>query len=135
MGYTSYPDNVVEEFIKLAAENGMDVFRIFDCFNIVESMMVSINAVLAAGKVAEVCMCYTGNVVHSQVYNVDYYRSLAAEIKAAGAHIIGIKDMAGLLRPFEVEPLMKAIREAVGDMPIHFHTHATSSGSLVGVMF
>lgn len=134
VGYTSYPDNVVEEFIKLAAENGMDVFRIFDCFNIVESMMVSINAVLAAGKVAEVCMCYTGNVVHSQVYNVDYYRSLAAEIKAAGAHIIGIKDMAGLLRPFEVEPLMKAIREAVGDMPIHFHTHATSSGSLATTM-
>lgn len=157
VGYTSYPDNVVEEFVRLAAVNGMDVFRIFDCFNIVDSMArtstpfpllssplltltltpqrVSIRAVLAANKVAEVCMCYTGNVLSSSIYNVDYYAALATEIQATGAHILGIKDMAGLLRPFEVEPLMTAIRKAVGEsLPVHFHTHATSSCSLATCM-
>lgn len=131
VGYTSYADNVVQEFIRLAAINGMDIFRIFDCFNDVESMQVSIDAVVQSGKVAEVCICYTGNVLTSAIYTVDYYVDLAKKIKSAGAHILGIKDMAGLLRPLEVEPLMKALRLAVGDdFPIHFHTHATSSGSI-----
>lgn len=134
VGYTSYPDNVVEEFIRLSAVNGMDIFRIFDCFNIVDSMLVSINAVLKYNKIAEVCLCYTGNVLTSNIYDLQYYKQLAAEIKATGAHILGIKDMAGLLRPREVEPLMRVLREAVGDMPIHFHTHATSSGSLATCM-
>eukprot|EP01036_Dinobryon_divergens_P026089 gene26088-34697_t len=135
VGYTSYPDNVVQEFIRLAAENGMDVFRIFDCFNIVESMTVSIEAVLKANKVAEVCICYTGNVLTSSIYTLDYYAQLASQIKAAGAHILGIKDMAGLLRPYEVAPLMSALVAAVGkDFPIHFHTHATSSCSLATCM-
>lgn len=80
-------------------------------------------------------MCYTGNLLTSEIYNVEYYKNLALEIKAAGAHILGLKDMAGLLRPLEVGPLMKALREAVGnEIPIHFHTHATSSGSLVTCM-
>lgn len=134
VGYTSYADNVVEEFIRLSASNGMDIFRIFDCFNVVDNMLVSIKAVLATGKVAEVCVCYTGNVLQSPIYHLDYYKALAVEIKASGAHLLGIKDMAGLLRPLEVEPLMRCLREAVGDMPIHFHTHATSSGSLATCM-
>jgi len=135
VGYTSYPDNVVAEFVRLAALNGMDVFRIFDCFNIVDNMLVSIKAVLEANKVAEVCICYTGNVLTSPIYTLDYYAALAAEIQATGAHLLGIKDMAGLLRPLEVEPLLKAIRNAVGDsLPIHFHTHATSSCSLATCM-
>jgi pyruvate carboxylase len=135
VGYTSYPDNVVQEFVRLAALNGMDVFRIFDCFNILESMQVSIDAVLKTGKVAEVCICYTGNVLTSSIYNVQYYADLAREIKKTGAHILAIKDMAGLLRPLEVQPLMEALRAVVGeDMPIHFHTHATSSGSLATCM-
>ena len=135
VGYTSYPDNVVEEFVRLAAINGMDVFRIFDCFNILDSMKVSIDAVLKSGKVAEVCICYTGNMLTSSIYNAQYYADLAREIKAAGAHILAVKDMAGLLRPLEVQPLMEALRSAVGeDMPIHFHTHATSSGSLATCM-
>lgn len=113
----------------------MDVFRIFDCFNIVESMLVSINAVLKANKVAEVCICYTGNVLTSKVYNLEYYKELAKEIKGTGAHILGVKDMAGLLRPLEVAPLMKVLREAVGDMPIHFHTHATSSGYVFQIIY
>ena len=135
VGYTSYPDNVVQEFVRLAAINGMDVFRIFDCFNVLESMQVSIDAVLKSGKVAEVCVCYTGNVLTSSIYTLQYYADLAKEIKATGAHILGVKDMAGLLRPLEVEPLMKALRAAIGeDTPIHFHTHATSSGSLATCM-
>ena len=131
VGYTSYADNVVQEFIRLAAINGMDIFRIFDCFNDVDSMVVSIDAVLKSGKVAEVCICYTGNVLTSDIYHLDYYADLASKIKAAGAHILAVKDMAGLLRPLEVEPLMSALRRAVGvSFPIHFHTHATSGGSI-----
>jgi len=131
VGYTSYADNVVQEFIRLAAMNGMDIFRIFDCFNDVDSMTVSIDAVLKSGKVAEVCICYTGNVLTSDIYHLDYYADVASKIKAAGAHILAVKDMAGLLRPLEVEPLMNALRRAVGaSFPIHFHTHATSGGSI-----
>lgn len=129
VGYTSYPDNVVAEFCRLAALNGMDVFRIFDCFNIVSNMQVAIDAVRATGKVAEVCICYTGNVLTSEIYNLEYYASLAKEIEAAGAHMLCIKDMAGLLRPFEAGPFLAAIR-AVTNLPVHFHTHATSSLSL-----
>lgn len=133
VGYTSYPDNVVTEFVRLAAINGMDIFRIFDCFNIVDNMRVAIDAVRAANKVAEVCLCYTGDVLSSTIYNLDYYKSVAKEAAEAGAHIIGIKDMAGLLRPREAGPLLAAIRE-VTDLPVHFHTHATSSGSLATCM-
>ena len=133
VGYTSYPDNVVTEFVRLAALNGMDVFRIFDCFNIVDNMRVAIDAVRAVGKVAEVCLCYTGDALTSSIYNLDYYRSVAKEAAEAGAHIIGIKDMSGLLRPLEAGPLLAAIRQ-VTDLPIHFHTHATSSGSLATCM-
>lgn len=129
VGYTSYADNVVAEFIRLAALNGMDVFRIFDCFNVVDNMKVAIDATRAAGKIAEVCICYTGNLNTSEIYNVDYYRSVAKEVADAGAHMIAIKDMAGLLRPLEVEPLLNAIR-SVTDLPIHFHTHATAAGSI-----
>lgn len=129
VGYTSYADNVVAEFIRLAAENGMDVFRIFDCFNDVDSMAASIQAVRNAGKVAEVCLCYAGNVLTSSVYNLAYYENLTKLIVAAGAHFIGIKDMAGLLRPREAGPLLNVIR-SITDLPVHFHTHATSSGSL-----
>ena len=129
VGYTSYPDNVVQEFVRLAAINGMDVFRIFDCFNIVENMQVAIDAVRANNKVAEVCICYTGNVLTSEIYNLKYYSDLAKQISKSGAHMIAIKDMSGLLRPLECGPLLKAIREAT-DIPVHFHTHATSSGSI-----
>lgn len=135
VGYTSYPDNVVREFVLLAAKNGIDVFRVFDCFNIVENMRVSIDAIKETGKIAEVCICYTGNVLTSKIYDLQYYKELAQEIIAAGADIIAIKDMAGLLRPLEVEPLMRVLREAVGDnMPIHFHTHSTSSGTIATCM-
>ncbi|CAB1101718.1 unnamed protein product [Ectocarpus sp. CCAP 1310/34] len=119
VGYTSYPDNVVTEFVRLAAQNGIDVFRVFDCFNDVEQMRVCIEAVRKAGKVAET----------SPIFTVDYYKGVAKSAAEAGAHMIGIKDMAGLLKPRSAPLLVEAIR-SVTDLPIHFHTHATSSCSL-----
>ncbi|CAM9493429.1 unnamed protein product [Heterosigma akashiwo] len=133
VGYASYPDNVVREFIQLAAQNGMDVFRIFDCFNDIKQMQVSIDTVRECGKVAEVCLCYTEDINTSEVYNVEYYKKLTQQAVDAGAHIIGIKDMAGLCKPLAAKPLVEAIR-SVTDLPIHFHTHATSSASLATCM-
>jgi len=131
VGYTSYPDNVVEKFVQLAAKNGIDVFRIFDCFNMMDQMKLCIDYVRAAGKIAEVCICFTGDFLspEEKIYTLDYYKDLTRQIAAAGAHIIGIKDMAGLLKPQMAEPFMKAIRE-VSDLPCHFHTHNTSSAAL-----
>lgn len=131
VGYTSYADNVIERFIELAAKNGMDVFRIFDCFNDVSQMKVSIDAVRKTGKVAEVCICFTGNFLSAdeKIYTLEYYRDLCKQIVDAGAHMICIKDMAGLMKPQMVKPFLAALRE-ITDLPIHFHTHNTSSASL-----
>merc|ERR1719203_1484659 len=109
----------------------MDVFRIFDCFNDVEQMKVSIDDVRAAKKVAEVAMCFTGDFLspNEKIYTLDYYKDLCKKCVDAGAHMIAIKDMAGLLKPAHAAPLMKAIR-SVTDLPVHFHTHNTSSAQL-----
>jgi len=109
----------------------MDVFRIFDCFNDVEQMKVSINAVRKANKVAEVAMCFTGDFLSAdeQIYTLDYYRELCKKCVAAGAHMIAIKDMAGLLKPAHAKPLVDVVR-SVCDLPVHFHTHNTSSAQL-----
>ena len=90
VGYTSYPDNVVAEFIRLAAKNGMDIFRIFDCFNDVDRMKVSIVAVRASGKVAEVCLCYTGNLLTSTIYHVEYYKDVAKRAVEAGKFNVSV---------------------------------------------
>jgi len=131
VGYKSYPDNVVEDFVRVAAKNGMDVFRIFDCFNDVEQMRVSINAVRKANKVAEVAMCFTGDFLSpdEKIYTLDYYKDLCQKCVDAGAHMIAIKDMAGLLKPGHAKPLVDVIR-SVCDLPVHFHTHNTSSAQL-----
>lgn len=131
VGYTSYPDNVVEEFVRLACKNGMDIFRIFDCFNDVEQMQVAIDAVRKHGKVANVALCFTGdfNSPEEKIYTLDYYTNLAQQCVDAGAHMLTIKDMAGLLMPGHAAPLVNAIR-SVTDLPIHFHTHNTSSAQL-----
>ena len=101
VGYTNYPDNVVRFFVARAAAGGIDVFRIFDSLNWVENMRVAIDAVRESGKLCEAAICYTGNLSdpHEQKYTLDYYLELAHELKAAGAHVLGIKDMAGLCRP------------------------------------
>lgn len=131
VGYTSYPDNVVEEFVRLACKNGMDIFRIFDCFNDVEQMQVAINAVRKHGKVANVSLCFTGDFLSAEerIYTLDYYTKLAKQCVDAGAHMLTIKDMAGLLKPGHAAPLVAAIR-SMTDLPIHFHTHNTSSAQL-----
>lgn len=129
VGYKAYPDNLIEKFIEKAAENGIDVFRIFDSLNWVEAMKVSIRAVRErTNSLAEVCICYTGDILNpdNTKYNLDYYVNLAKELEAEGAHILAIKDMAGLLKPRAVEILIPALKAAV-NIPIHLHTHDTSS--------
>ncbi|NTF43847.1 pyruvate carboxylase [Rhizobium rhizogenes] len=127
VGYTNYPDNVVKYFVRQAAKGGVDLFRVFDCLNWVENMRVSMDAVAEENKLCEAAICYTGDILSSArpKYDLKYYTDLAVELEKAGAHIIALKDMAGLLKPAAAKVLFKALREATG-LPIHFHTHDTS---------
>ena len=135
VGYTHYPDNVVRFFVARAAERGVDLFRIFDSLNWVENMRVSIDAVREAGKLCEASICYSGNLSDpgERKYTLDYYLRLARELKAAGTHVLGIKDMAGLLRPRAAYELVKALKEETG-LPVHFHTHDTSGIAAASVL-
>ena len=134
VGYTNYPDNVVQFFVRQAAETGVDVFRIFDSLNWVENMRVAMDAVIAADRVCEGTICYTGDILNPDraKYDLKYYVSMAKELEAAGAHVLGLKDMAGLLKPAAAKALIGALKQEVG-LPIHFHTHDTSgiSGATV----
>jgi len=127
VGYTNYPDNVVQKFVAQAAETGVDVFRVFDSLNWVENMRVAMDAVVESGKIAEGAICYTGDILNPDraKYDLKYYVQMGKDLKAAGAHILGLKDMAGLLKPAAASVLVKALKEEVG-LPIHFHTHDTS---------
>ena len=127
VGYTNYPDNVVRFFIKQAAETGIDVFRIFDSLNWVENMRVAIDEAASQNKVAEAAICYTGDLLdpNRAKYDLKYYVDMGRELREAGAHILGLKDMAGLLKPAAARVLIKALKEEVG-LPIHFHTHDTA---------
>jgi pyruvate carboxylase len=135
VGYTNYPDNVVQHFVRQAAAGGIDLFRVFDCLNWVENMRVAMDAVGAEGKLCEAAMCYTGDILDPSraKYDLKYYVNLAKELQQAGAHIIAVKDMAGLLKPGAARVLFKALREAT-DLPIHFHTHDTSGLSAATVL-
>ncbi len=135
VGYTNYPDNVVQHFIREAAAGGIDLFRVFDCFNWIENMRVSMDAVIESGKLCEATICYTGDLLDPKrpKYNLDYYLKLAREIEAAGAHILCIKDMAGLMTPAAARVLFPALRDTVS-MPVHFHTHDTSGLSAATVL-
>ena len=129
VGYASYPDNLVEKFIEKSWENGVDVFRIFDSLNWIDSMNVSIRAVRErTGGLAEACICYTGDLLDPkrQKYSLQYYVDMAKKLEDAGSHILGIKDMAGLLKPYSAELLINALKKSI-DIPIHLHTHDTSS--------
>ncbi len=127
VGYTNYPDNVVRQFVRQAAKSGMDIFRIFDCLNWVENMRVAIDAVVETGKIAEGAICYTGdlNDPARHKYNLKYYVDMAKELERTGCHILGLKDMAGVLKPAAARLLVKTLREEVG-LPVHLHTHDTS---------
>lgn len=135
VGYKNYPDNVLKKFIKESAESGIDVFRIFDSLNWMEGMKLSIEEVLKTGKVAEVSMCYTGDILDESrtKYNLDYYLRLAREIEATGAHILAIKDMSGLVKPAAAFKLIKALKEEV-KMPVRFHTHDTAGNGVAAVL-
>lgn len=128
VGYKAYPDNLVEKFIEKSWENGIDIFRIFDSLNWTEQLKVSTKAVLERTEgIAEVCLCYTGDISDKDKhpkYGLQYYLDLAREIEDMGAHILAIKDMAGLLKPYAAETLISELRKAV-DIPIHLHTHDT----------
>ncbi len=135
VGYANYPDNAVRFFVREAADAGVDLFRVFDCLNWVENMRVAMDAVREAGKLCEGAFCYTGDILDPDraKYSLRYYVDLARELERAGAHIIGIKDMAGLLKPAAAAKLVTALR-AETDLPIHFHTHDTSGVSAASVM-
>ncbi|MBC9926942.1 MULTISPECIES: pyruvate carboxylase [unclassified Leucobacter] len=136
VGYTPYPRQVAEAFVREAASTGVDIFRIFDALNDVEQMRVAIDAVRDTGTaVAEVALCYTGNLLSpaEDLYTLDYYLRLAERIVDAGAHVLAIKDMAGLLRPVAAERLVTALRERF-DLPVHLHTHDTAGGQLATLL-
>ena len=135
VGYTNYPDNVVEAFIRRAAVQGIDLFRIFDPLNWVENMRIAIDAVRESGRICEAAICYTGDLHDPRraKYNLDYYLGLARELRAAGAQVLGIKDMAGLLKPAAAADLVRALKAETG-LPVHFHTHDTSGISAASVM-
>ncbi|WP_029069690.1 pyruvate carboxylase [Jonesia quinghaiensis] len=136
VGYTPYPTEVTDAFVREAAETGVDIFRIFDALNDVEQMRPAIEAVRRTGTaVAEVALCYTGDLLNPQekLYTLDYYLELAQRIVDAGAHIIGIKDMAGLLRPAAAVQLVTALRERF-DLPVHLHTHDTTGGQMATLL-
>jgi pyruvate carboxylase len=130
VGYTAYPDNLVEKFIEESGKRGIDVFRIFDSLNWVEGMKVSIRAVKErTNSLAEACICYTGDFLderRNKKFNLQYYIDLAKHLEDEGAHLLGIKDMAGLLKPMQAKILVEELRKAI-KIPIHLHTHDTSS--------
>ncbi len=135
VGYTNYPDNVVRYFVEQAAKNGVDVFRVFDSLNWVENMRVAMGAVLETDRLCEAAICYTGNLndPRQTKYDLKYYLQLAKELEKSGAHILGIKDMAGLCQPRAAYTLVKALKDEIG-IPVHFHTHDTSGIAAASVL-
>jgi pyruvate carboxylase len=135
VGYTNYADNVVRYFVRQAASAGIDLFRVFDSLNWVDNMRVAMDAVREAGALCEAAICYTGDLFDPArpKYNLKYYVDLAKQLERAGAHILGIKDMAGVCRPRAARELVHALKQEVG-LPIHFHTHDTSGISAASVL-
>jgi len=135
VGYTNYPDNVVKEFVRVAAVTGIDVFRVFDSLNWVENMRVAMDAVVESGKLCEGAICYTGDLLDPDraKYDLKYYVQMGKDLRDAGAHILGLKDMAGLLKPAGAKALFRALKEEVG-LPIHFHTHDTAGTAIATIL-
>src|SRR5271168_1240101 len=135
VGYASYPDNVIVEFVREAHAQGIDIFRIFDSLNSIENMRVSIDAVLETGAVCEPAICYTGDILDESrpKYSLKYYVAMAKQLEKLGAHFLAIKDMAGLCRPYAAHELVKTLREEIA-IPVHFHTHDTSGINSASVL-
>ena len=135
VGYKNYPDNVIRAFIKESAESGIDIFRIFDSLNWLKGIEVSLDEVLKAGKIAEVALCYTGDILDESrdKYSLEYYVKKAKEIEKMGAHILAIKDMSALLKPYAAKKLITALKNEVS-MPIHLHTHDTTGNGVATIL-
>ncbi len=135
VGYTNYPDNVVCEFVKEAAQAGMDVFRVFDSLNWVPNMQVAMDAVIDNGMICEAAICYSGDILNPQrpKYDLKYYVNLAKQLEKMGAHILAIKDMAGLCKPDAAELLVRELKQEIG-IPIHFHTHDTAGMQAASIL-
>jgi len=135
VGYTNYPDHVVAGFVRHAAASGMDIFRIFDSLNYLPNLRVAMEAVQETHGICEAALCYTGDILDERrdKYSLKYYVKLARELERMGAHILAIKDMAGLCRPAAAHKLVKALKEEVG-LPIHFHTHDTSGVNAASIL-
>jgi pyruvate carboxylase len=135
VGYSNYPENVVAGFVKHAAASGIDIFRIFDSLNYLPNLRVAMNAVQETHAVCEAAVCYTGDILDPKrdKYSLKYYVRLAQELEKMGAHMLAIKDMAGLCRPPAAKALVKALREAVG-IPVHFHTHDTAGTQSAAIL-
>lgn len=135
VGYKNYPDNVIRAFIKESAESGIDVFRIFDSLNWLKGIEVSLDEVLKCNKVAEVALCYTGDILDSNrdKYSLKYYVDKAKEIEKMGAHILAIKDMSALLKPYAAKKLITALKDEIS-IPIHLHTHDTTGNGVATVL-
>ena len=135
VGYTNYPDNLIREFVKEAAKGGIDVFRVFDSLNWMPNMEVSIDEVLNQNKIVEGYVCYTGDISDTRrdKYDLKYYVDYAKELERRGVHILGIKDMSGLLKPYAAHKLVTALKNEVG-LPIHLHTHDTSGNGVATIL-
>lgn len=135
VGYSNYPDNVVKEFIRVSAERGVDVFRIFDSLNWVENMKMPIEEALKTGRIVEGSICYTGDVLSptENKYTIDYYVKKAKELEDLGIHIFAIKDMAGLLKPYAAKELVSALKSEL-KIPIHLHTHDSTGNGVATVL-
>ena len=135
VGYTAYPDNAVRRFVEVAAEEGMDIFRVFDSLNWLPNMKVAMEAVHRTGKICEAAICYTGDILDERrdKYPLAYYVRMAKELEKMGAHVLAIKDMAGLLKPYAAFKLVKALKSEIG-LPLHFHTHDTSGIAAASIL-
>ena len=135
VGYKNYPDNVIREFIKESSNSGIDIFRIFDSLNWLKGMEVATDEVIRNNKIAEVCMCYTGDILDKSKtkYDLKYYINMAKNIESMGAHILGIKDMSALLKPYAAYELISALKEEIS-IPIHLHTHDTTGNGVATIL-
>ena len=135
VGYTNYPDNLIRAFIRESARSGIDVFRIFDSLNWIPGMEIAIDEVLQQGKLCEATLCYTGDILDPKrdKYTLKYYVDMAKELEKRGAHLLCIKDMSGLLKPYAAKKLVTALKNEVG-LPIHLHTHDTSGNQVAAYL-
>jgi pyruvate carboxylase len=135
VGYTNYPDNVVKEFVKLSAEAGIDLFRVFDALNWMPNLKLAIDAVRNTGKLCEAAICYTGDILDDArpKYHLKYYVDLARELEKHGANLLAIKDMAGLCKPHAARLLVRTLKKEIG-IPIHFHTHDSAGGQMAALL-